>query len=100
MIVSGRGLHLIAATEHVLPNQLHRHVRITRLGEVAESGAANESAFALWIEPPYRLRIGNDRSNWCTRLVALSALLSTTLTTPAATAAAAALSASALIATA
>jgi hypothetical protein len=104
MVVSGCRLHLIAAAQHVLPNQLHRHVRIARLGEVTETGSANESAFALWIEPAYCLTIRYDWREWRSLIAALAALsatlllsLSLTLSLPATTTA---LSASALIATA
>jgi hypothetical protein len=65
MIVSGGGENLIAAAEHVLPHDVRRHVRIAWLSEVAIRGSANESAFALWIEPTRCLAIRNDRRNGC-----------------------------------
>ena len=96
MIVAGGRLNLIAAAQHVLPNELHRHVRIARLGEITEARAADESSFALRIEPAERLAVWNDRRQRCARFTALS-LLSAASTT---TASAATLSASALIAAA
>jgi len=101
--VSGSRDDLVAATQHVLSNQLHRYVRVAGLGEVAEASAANESAFALGIEPPYSLSIGNDRCEWRALFAAWSsstlaaALTAALLSTTAATTA---LSPSALIATA
>jgi hypothetical protein len=100
--VSGGGDDLVAATQRVLANQLHRHVRIARLGEIAEPGAANESAFALRIEPTYGFSIRNDWCEWRALFAAWSAstlsALATALLSSALTAAA--LSTSALIATA
>jgi hypothetical protein len=101
MVVSGCRCDLIAATERILANQLHRHVSITWLSEVTEVRSANESAFPLRIEPTDRLTIRNYWGEWCTGLVAFTALaglLSTALATL--TTATAALSSSALIATA
>jgi len=65
MIVSGGGENLVAAAEHVLSHDVRRHVRIAWLGEVAVRGSANESSFALWIEPPRCLAIRNDWRNGC-----------------------------------
>jgi hypothetical protein len=67
MIVSGCGEHLIAAAQHVLPHYLCRHVRVARLGEIAVGGAANETAFALWIKPSSGLAVWNYRSDWGAR---------------------------------
>ena len=103
VIVAGSSDDLVAATQHVLSNQRHRHVRIARLGEVAEASAANESAFALRIEPAYGFSIRNDWSEWralfaawstSTLAAALTAALLSTTT------AATTLSPAALIATA
>ena len=99
VVVAGGGLHLIAATQCVLANQLHRHIRIAWLGEVAEICSANEAAFTLWIEPADGLAVWNYRREWCAWLTALLLILSGALTA-AATTTTTALSASALIATA
>jgi hypothetical protein len=103
--MSRRGENFVAAAQHVLPHDLCRHIRVTGLGQVAVCRAADETAFALRIEPACRLSIWND---WCERrarilFAARSALLSTALSTLAAlaTLSAAALSAaSALVASA
>jgi hypothetical protein len=105
VVVSGGRRDLIAATQRVLANQLHRDVGIARFGQVTETSSANEAAFALRIEPADRLAIGNYLGEWCTRLVAFTALaaallLSTTTLSSALAAATTTLSASALIATA
>jgi hypothetical protein len=65
VIVPGGGEYLIAAAQHVLPHDIRRHVRIARLGEIAVSGAADEAAFALRIEPARSLSIGNDGGCRC-----------------------------------
>jgi hypothetical protein len=62
MIVSGRREKLVASAQHVLPHDIRRHIRIARLGQIAVRGAADEAAFALWIEPASGLPIGNDGS--------------------------------------
>jgi hypothetical protein len=98
VVVSGGGLHLIAAAQRVLPNQLHRNIRIARLGQVTKSSAANESAFALRIEPTNGLAVWNYWREWCTWLTALLLTLSAASLTAATTTTA--LPASALIATA
>lgn len=102
MVVSGCRCDLIAATQCVLANQLHRYVSIARFREVTEACSANESTFALRIEPTDRLAVRNYWGEWCTGLIAFTALsaalLPTTLT--ALTAAATTLSPSALIAAA
>src|SRR6476469_1428444 len=96
MVVSGCRCDLIAATQRVLADQLRRHIRVAGLCQVTESSSANESAFALWIEPTDRLAIRNDWSEWCAWLVAFTALAAAALlstatlaltltTTPAAT---------------
>jgi len=63
--------HSIAAAEHVLPHDVRRHVRIARLSEVAVRGSANESAFALWIEPTRCLSIRDDWRYGCAIALAL-----------------------------
>ena len=98
MVVAGCRLHLIAAAQCVLANQLHWHIRIAWLSEVAEVRSANEAAFTLWIEPADGLAVWNYRGEWCAWLTALLLILSAALTATATPAAA--LSASALIATA
>src|SRR3954471_4376953 len=65
MIVAGCREKLVAAAEHVLPHQLHRHVCVTRFGEVAIGGASNEAAIALRIEPASCFSIGDDWCSWC-----------------------------------
>jgi hypothetical protein len=74
MVVAGGGENFVTATQHVLPHDLGRHVRVTRLGEIAVRGAANEPALALWIEPTGRLAIRNyrrERSALCAALLLL-----------------------------
>jgi hypothetical protein len=71
VIVSGGGEDLIAATQHVLPHYLRRHVCIAWLGEVAVRGAADEAAFALRIKPAGGFSIWNYRSDWCARSLLL-----------------------------
>jgi hypothetical protein len=78
MVVSGGGEDLIAATQHVLPHNLRRYVRIARLGEVAVRGAADEAAFALRIKPTGGFSIWNYRSDWCARRLLLSSPATTT----------------------
>jgi hypothetical protein len=102
VIVSGGGDDLVAATQHVLANQLRRYISIAGLGEVAEASAANESAFALGIEPAYSLSIRNDWCEWRALFAAwspstLAAALTAALLSAASTTA---LSPAALIATA
>src|SRR5690349_24465133 len=94
--MSGCRLNLIAATEHVLPDDLHRHVCIAGVGEIAERSAANEAAFALRVEPAYGFAVGDDWCEWGAWLTALLLVLSPAAS---ATTAATALSASALVAT-
>jgi len=60
--VSRRRQNLVAAAQHELSHYLRRHVRITGLGEVAVGRPANESAFALRVEPALRFAVRNDRS--------------------------------------
>jgi hypothetical protein len=85
MIVSGGGEDLIAATQHVLPHYLCRHVRIARLGEVAVRGAANEAAFALRIKPACGFSIWNYWRDRCARrLLLLSSAATTTASSTAA----------------
>lgn len=55
---------LVAATQHVLPHYLRRHVSVTRLGEIAIGGASNEAAFALWIEPARCFAVWYYWSEW------------------------------------
>jgi hypothetical protein len=93
-------LHLIAAAQRVLSNQLHWHVRITRLSEITESRSTNESTFALWVEPAYRLTIRDDWCEWGALFAALPAALLLSLSLPLSLSTATTLSASALIATA
>ena len=84
MIVSGSGEELITAAEHVLPHDLGRHVGIARLGQIAVRGASDEATFALRIEPPGGLPIGNDRSDWCAgQLLGAATTASATTTTTA-----------------
>jgi hypothetical protein len=71
MVVSGGGENLVATAEHVLPHDVRRHVRIAWLSEVAVRGSANESALALWIEPPRCLAIRNDWRYRCAIALAL-----------------------------
>jgi hypothetical protein len=71
MVVSGGGENLVAAAEHVLPHDVRRQVGITWLGEVAVRGSANESALALWIEPPRCLSIRNHWRHRCAVALAL-----------------------------
>jgi hypothetical protein len=81
MIVSGGGEQLVAASQHVLPHQLHRQVRITRLDQVAVGGAANEPTVALRIEPTGCFSVGDDGCNWCSlSLVASASSRATTST--------------------
>jgi hypothetical protein len=77
VIVPGRRENLIAATEHVLSHDLRRHIRIARLREIAVRCSANETAFALRIEPARGFAVWNDGSNWSALLwlAARSALL-------------------------
>jgi len=79
--VPGRREDLIAATQHVLPHYLRRHVRITRLGEVAVRGAANEAALALRIKPSRCFSIWNYWSDRRARCLLLSAAATTTAST-------------------
>jgi len=78
---------LVAATQHVLPHYLRRHVSVTRLGEVAIGGASNEAAFALWIEPARCFAVWYYWSEWralcllAARTALLLLLLSTTTAT-------------------
>jgi hypothetical protein len=67
VIVPRGGEHLIPAAQHVLPHDVRRHVRISRLGQVAVRGPADEPALALRIEPARGLSVGNDGSCWCAR---------------------------------
>ena len=101
VIVSGSGDDLVTTAQHVLANQLHRHVGIARFGEVAEPRAANESPFALRVEPADGFSIGNDRCEWralfTARSSSTSALAAALLSSATATTT---LSASALIAAA
>jgi hypothetical protein len=88
MIVPGGGEHLIAAAQHVLAHDLCRHVRVTRLGEVAVRGATNEAALALRIKPPRGFAIRNDRSDWRTRCLLRSAAAATAASSASASSAA------------
>jgi hypothetical protein len=65
MIVPGCGEHLITAAQHVLPHDLCRHIGVAWLREIAVRGSADEAAFALRIEPPRGLSVGDDRSHRC-----------------------------------
>jgi len=106
VIMSRRRQNLVAAAEHELSHYLRRHVRITGLGEVAVGRAANESAFALRVEPALSFAVGNDRSerrplSLISAIGARSALLLLLLSTAAATATTATLpAASTLVASA
>ena len=98
MVVPGCGENFVAATQHVLPHYLRRHVRVTWLGEIAIGSASNEAAFSLWIEPACRFAVRYYWSEWraLCLLAARTALLLLLSTTTAATLSAA----STLIATA
>jgi hypothetical protein len=67
VIVPRCGEHLVASAQHVLPHYVRRHVRIARLGQITVSGAADETALALRIEPACGLSIGYDGSYRCAR---------------------------------
>ena len=98
MIVAGGGEHLVAAPQHVLPHYLRRHVRVAGFGQVAIRCAADESAFALRVEPAQRLAVWYYRREWSALclLAARTALL--LLALPGAAPSPSALPASALIA--
>jgi len=83
-----------------LPHYLRRHVRITRLGEVAVGSASNEAALTLWIEPACCFAVWYYWSEWraLCLFAARTALLLLLLST--ATAAATLSAASTLIASA
>jgi hypothetical protein len=76
-VIMSRGReNLIAATQHVLPHDLRRHIRVARLGQITVRGATNESALALRIEPSRRFAVWNYGGHWpALLLLALSTLL-------------------------
>jgi hypothetical protein len=77
VIMARRRENLITATQHELSHDLWRHIRISRLREIAVRCATNETALALRIEPTGGFTVWNDRSDWSALLwlAAWSALL-------------------------
>jgi hypothetical protein len=86
MIVSRSGEELVTAAQHELPHNLGWHVGIARLGQIAVRGASDEATFALRIEPPGGLPIGDDRSDWCAGQLLGAATTASATTTATATA--------------
>jgi hypothetical protein len=65
-VVMTRGRqNLVSSTQHELPHDIGRNVRVTRFCQVAVRGAPDEASLALWIEPTSGLSIWNDRRDRC-----------------------------------
>jgi len=69
MVAAGGRHDGVAAAKAVLPDKIRSHVRVAGVGEVAVARATDEPTITRRIEPPERLRVGDDRRDRLLRLL-------------------------------
>jgi len=82
MVATGRCLDQVTLPKAMLPDDVRWNPGISRVGEVAVRGPANEPAIARWIEPSDRLAVGNDRCRRRLNLVGSASATAASAMTP------------------